>query len=217
MKNDIEIQTDILAEIRWDPKIKASSIGVEVSNGIATLSGYVDSYSEKVNAEKAAKRVSGVRAIAQEIQVLLPDSSVRSDTEIARQMQSIISWSSIDLNKEINIKVERGFITLSGKVEAYHQKELAQSYASNMLGVTGVCNLIEVLPKLTGPIIKKDIQDAFTRQAIDQAKKLNIQINQNIVTITGKVKSWSERNSAINAAWSIPTVKKVIDQLQVGY
>lgn len=216
MKNDLEIQADVLAEMRWDPKINAPQIGVEVSNGVVTLSGYVESYLEKISAEKAAKRVIGVGAIAQEIKVLLPGSSIRSDTEIARQIQSIISWSDIDPNDQIHIKVEQGFITLSGKVEAFHKKELAQKYASNMLGVTGICNLIEIEPKLTGSVIKKDIQDAFTRQAIDQAQKLDIMINQNIVTIAGKVKSWSERNSAINAAWSIPTVKNVIDRIQIA-
>ena len=216
MKNDLEIQADVLAELRWDPKINAPQIGVEVSNGVVTLSGYVESYLEKVSAEKAAKRVIGVGAIAQEIKVLLPGSSIRSDTEIARQIQSIISWSDIDPNDQIHIKVEHGFVTLSGKVEAFHKKELAQKYASNMLGVTGICNLIEIEPKLTGSVIKKDIQDAFTRQAIDQAQKLDIMINQNIVTIAGKVKSWSERNSAINAAWSIPTVKNVIDRIQIA-
>ena len=179
MKNDLEIQADVLAEMRWDPKINAPQIGVEVSNGVVTLSGYVESYLEKISAEKAAKRVIGVGAIAQEIKVLLPGSSIRSDT-------------------------------------AFHKKELAQQYTSNMLGVTGICNLIEIEPKLTGSVIKKDIQDAFTRQAIDQAQKLDIMINQNIVTIAGKVKSWSERNSAINAAWSIPTVKNVIDRIQIA-
>lgn len=216
MKNDLEIQADVLAELHWDPKINAPQIGVEVSNGVVTLSGYVESYLEKISAEKAAKRVIGVGAIAQEIKVLLPGSSIRSDTEIARQIQSIISWSDIDPNDQIHIKVEHGFVTLSGKVEAFHKKELAQKYASNMLGVTGICNLIEIEPKLTGSVIKKDIQDAFTRQAIDQAQKLDIMINQNIVTIAGKVKSWSERNSAINAAWSIPTVKNVIDRIQIA-
>ena len=216
MKNDLEIQADVLAEMRWDPKINAPQIGVEVSNGVVTLSGYVESYLEKVSAEKAAKRVIGVGAIAQEIKVLLPGSSIRSDTEIARQIQSIISWSDIDPNDQIHIKVEHGFVTLSGKVEAFYKKELTQKYASNMLGVTGICNLIEIEPKLTGSVIKKDIQDAFTRQAIDQAQKLDIMINQNIVTIAGKVKSWSERNSAINAAWSIPTVKNVIDRIQIA-
>jgi osmotically-inducible protein OsmY len=216
MKNDLEIQVDVLAELRWDSKINAPQIGVEVSNGVVTLSGYVESYLEKSSAEKAAKRVIGVGAIAQEIRVLLPGSSIRCDTEIARQIQSIIRLSDIDPNDQIHIKVEQGFITLSGKVEAFHKKELAQKYASNMLGVTGICNLIEIEPKLTGPVIKKDIQDAFTRQAIDQAQKLDIMINQNIVTFAGKVKSWSERNSAINAAWSIPTVKNVIDKIQIA-
>ena len=126
MKNDLEIQSDVLAELHWDPKIKAPQIGVEVSNGVVTLSGYVESYLEKISAEKAAKRVIGVGAIAQEIKVLLPGSSIRSDTEIARQIQSIISWSDIDPNDQIHIKVEHGFVTLSGKVEAFHKKELAQ-------------------------------------------------------------------------------------------
>lgn len=216
MKTDLEIQTDVLAEIRWDPKIKAAHIGVEVSEGVVTLSGYVENYSEKLNAEMAAKRVLGVRAIAQEIQVLLPGESYRSDTEIAHQIQTIIKWSGIDPLEQIEIKVEQGFITLSGVVEAHHQRELAQSYASNMSGVTGVSNLIQITPRVSGPVIKQDIQEAFTRQAIDEAKNLDILIDKNTVTIIGKVKNWSERNTAINTAWSIPTVKNVIDKIQIS-
>lgn len=216
MRSDIEIQADVLDEIRWDPRITATNVGVEVSEGVVTLSGHVESYFEKLHAEKAAKRVYGVHAISQEIRVLLPGSSVRSDTEIARQIQSIILWSSIDPDEHIYIKVERGFITLSGKVDAYHQKELAQNFATNMLGVIGVTNLIKIEPKLSIPIIKKDIKDSFKRQAVDQAEKLDITIDKNIVTIAGKVKSWSERNSAINTVWSIPTVENVIDRIQVA-
>lgn len=215
MRSDIEIQADVLDEIRWDPRITATNVGVEVSEGVVTLSGHVESYSEKLHAEKAVKRVYGVHAISQEIRVLLPGSSVRSDTEIARQIQSIILWSNIDPDEHIYIKVERGFITLSGKVDAYHQKELAQNFATNMLGVIGVTNLIKIEPKLSIPIIKKDIKDSFKRKAVDQAEKLDITIDKNIVTIAGKVKSWSERNSAINAVWSIPTVENVIDRIQV--
>ena len=190
MKTDIEIQEDVLAEIRWDPKIQAPNIGVSVTDGIVTLSGYVDSFAEKLNAERAAKRVRGVGAIAQEIKVILPGSSIRSDTEIARQTESLISWSGLDPDNQIHAKVEQGFITLSGEVEAYHQKETIQGMISHMIGVTDVCNLIEIKPKLSIPIVKEDIENALKRQAIDQAQKLQIEIDSNIVTISGRVRNW---------------------------
>ena len=123
MRDDIEIQADVLAEIRWDPKIKASHIGVEVAEGVVTLSGYVESYSEKINAEKAAKRVRGVRAIAQEIKVLLPGSSTRSDTEIARAAMDALQWNAYRLADLVNIKVENGFITLSGEVPWHFERD----------------------------------------------------------------------------------------------
>lgn len=216
MKSDIKIQDDVLAEICLDPKIKASNIGIEVSEGVVTLTGYVETYSEKINAEKAVKRLDEVHTIAQEIQVLVPGSHIRSDTEIARQVQSIIKWSGIDTNDQIYIKVEQGFVTLSGKVETTYQKDIAQNYASNMLGVKNVINLIEIDPKLSVLTIKQNIQDALTRQAIDDTKKIHVAINQNIVTIAGQVKSYSEKNCVINATWLTPKVKNVIDRLQIG-
>ena len=215
IKSDIKIQDDVLAEISLDPKIKASNIGVEVSEGVVTLTGYVQTYSEKKIVEKAVRRLDEAHAIAQEIQVLVPGSHIRSDTEIARQVQSIIKWSDIDTNDQIHIKVEQGFVTLSGKVESSHQKDIAQSYTSNMLGVKGVINLIEIEPKLSIPIIKQNIQDALTHQAIDDAERIHVAINKNTVTMAGKVKNWSEKNCVINAARLTPKVKNVIDRLQI--
>ena len=215
MKTDLEIQQDVLIELRQDPHIQASHIGVEVSNGIVTISGHVASYYEKWKAEKATKRVKGVNALAQEINVILPGSSSRSDSEIAYQIQSLINWSNIDPDNNIKAKVEEGFVTLSGTVESYSQKELTQHLITNLIGITGICNLIDIEPKLSVPLVKKDIANSFKRQAIDEANNLDIAINNNIVTLSGKVHSWSERNSAINAAWAIPSVKNVVDQIQI--
>jgi osmotically-inducible protein OsmY len=215
MKTDLEIQKDVLTELMQDPHIHASHIGVEVSNGIVTLSGHVESYYEKWKAEKAAKQVKGVHALAQEIKVILPGSSTRSDSEIAYQLQSLINWSNIDPESNIKAKVEEGFVTLSGTVESYSQKELVQHLIANLIGITGICNLINIEPKLSIPLVKKDITDSFRRQAIDEANNLDIAIDNNIVTLSGKVHSWSERNSAVNAAWAIPSVKNVVDKIQI--
>ena len=215
MKTDLEIQKDVLTELMHDPHIHAGHIGVEVSNGVVTLSGHVESYYEKWKAEKATKQVKGVNALAQEIKVILPGSSTRSDSEISYQIQSLINWSNINPDNNIKAKVEAGFITLSGTVESHSQKELVQHLIANLIGITGICNLINVEPKLSIPLVKKDITDSFRRQAIDEANNLDIAIDNNIVTLSGKVHSWSERNSAVNAAWTIPSVKNVVDKIQI--
>lgn len=216
MKTDLEIQNDVLTELMYDPYIHASQIGVEVSNGVVTLSGHVESYHEKWKAEKIAKRVKGVCALAQEIKVILPGSSSRSDSEIAHQIHSLINWSTLDPDNHIKAKVEEGFVTLSGTVESHSQKELTQHLISNLIGITGICNLIEIEPQLSVPLVKKDIAESFRRQAIDEANNLNIVIDHHVVTLSGKVHSWSERNSAINAAWAIPSVKNVIDKIHIA-
>ncbi|MBU3593665.1 BON domain-containing protein [Polynucleobacter sp. 71A-WALBACH] len=215
MKTDLEIQKDVLTELMHDPHIHAGHIGVEVSNGVVTLSGHVESYYEKWKAEKATKQVKGVNALAQEIKVILPGSSTRSDSEISYQIQSLINWSNINPDNNIKAKVEAGFITLSGTVESHSQKELVQHLIANLIGITGICSLINVEPKLSIPLVKKDITDSFRRQAIDEANNLDIAIDNNIVTLSGKVHSWSERNSAVNAAWTIPSVKNVVDKIQI--
>jgi osmotically-inducible protein OsmY len=215
MKTDLEIQKDVLTELMQDPHIHASHIGVEVSNGVVTLSGHVESYYEKWKAEIAAKQVKDVHALAQEIKVILPGSSTRSDSEIAYQLQSLINWSNIDPESNIKAEVEEGFVTLSGTVESYSQKELVQHLIANLIGITGICNLINIEPKLSIPLVKKDITDSLRRQAIDEANNLDIAIDNNIVTLSGKVHSWSERNSAVNAAWAIPSIKNVVDKIQI--
>ena len=192
MKSNTQIQDKILAE-RLDPKIKASNISVEVSDGDVTLSGYAETDSEKSNAEQAVRRLNDEHAIAQELQVLVPGTCIRSDAEIAHQVHRIIKWSGIDTNNQIHIKVEQGIVTLSGKVETLHQKDIAQSYASNMLGVKGINNLIVIVPKLSIPIVKKNIQDALTRQAIHDVENIHVSIHENTVTLAGKVKSWPKK------------------------
>ena len=215
MKTDLEIQKDVLTELKQDHHIHANYIGVEVSKGVVTLSGHVESYFEKWKAEKATKQVQGVHALAQEINVILPGSSSRSDSEIAHQIKSLINWSNIDPNNKIKAKVEEGFVTLGGTVDSHSQRELVQHLIANLIGITGICNLIDIEPKLSIPLVKKGITGSFRRQAIDEANNLEIAIDNNIVTLSGKVHSWSERNLAINAAWEITSVKEVVDRIQI--
>ncbi|MFZ9611348.1 MAG: BON domain-containing protein [Methylococcales bacterium] len=215
MKTDLEIRDDVLIELKRNPHIHASQIGLEIRDGIVTLSGHVEHFCEKWNAEQTAKQIKGVRAIVQEIKVILPGSSIRSDTEIAYQIERFIAWSNLDPENKILTKVERGFVTLTGKIESQTQKELIQHFISNLIGISGITNLLEIEPKLSIELVKKDIVDTFRRQAIDEANNIDIAIDQNIVTLSGKVHSWSERNSAISAAWTIPSVKNVIDKIQI--
>ena len=217
MKTDIELQQDVVAELRWEPKVNPAHIGVEVNNGIVTLSGHVDNFSEKIAAIAAAKRVSGVGTLAVELDVIIPGSFRRSDSELAKLIKDILKWSDPKLAEHIFIQVEDGVVILSGHLEWQHQKETAEQLIHNLSGISGITNNIEIRPSLTAPLIKADIEAALQRQTHKEIEDLTVAINGDVVTIQGKVYSWRERNSILYTAWSIPGVRKVIDQFQVTY
>jgi osmotically-inducible protein OsmY len=214
MKTDLEVRDDVLIQLKHNQHIHASQIGVEVRDVIVTLSGHVGHFSEMWSAEQTTKRVKGIRTIVQEIKVIQLGSSIRSDTKIAYQIERLISWSNLDPENKILNKVERRFVALTGKIKSQTHRELVQHFISNLIGISRILNLLEIEPKLSIEFVKKDIVDTFRRQAIDEANNIDIAIDQNIVTLSGKVHSWSERNSAISAAWTIPSVKNVIAKIQ---
>lgn len=215
MKTDMDIQHDVLAELRWEPKVNPAHIGVEVNDGIVTLSGYVENFSEKIAAIEAAKRVAGVRTLAVELDVIIPGSLRRSDSELAKLINDILKWSNPQLAERIFVQVEEGMVILTGHLEWQHQKETAESFIRNLSGITGIANDIEIRPSLTVPLVKADIEAALKRQTHTEVENLAVDINGDVVTIQGKVYSWRERNATLHAAWSVPGVRKVVDHIQV--
>ena len=161
MKTDSQLKKDVNAELEWEPAVHAERIGVEVKDGVVTLSGEVSSFSEKWNAERVAQRVLGVRALAINLNVKLGDSSRRTDVDIARSVKDTLSWSNYLSTETINVMVEDGWLTLTGTVQWQFQRELAESSVRHLLGVTGVSNQIAIKQTLTSKVVKSDIEAAL--------------------------------------------------------
>lgn len=217
MKTDTQLQQDVMAELKWEPSVNAAQIGVEVKDGVVTLTGHANSFAEKWNAERAAQRVAGVKALAIEMDVTLPGSSKRNDADIARSAENVLQWTA-DLPKDgVKVMVENGWITLSGEVDWEYQRQAAMRAVRNLLGVTGVSDEIAIKAKLPLSAVKSDIEAALMRRAIDDAQNISVEVRGAEVTLTGEVHSWSERELAEHAAWSTPGVQRVVDLITVAY
>lgn len=217
MKTDTQLQQDVMAELKWEPSVNAAQIGVEVKDGVVTLTGHANSFAEKWNAERAAQRVAGVKALAIEMDVTLPGSSKRNDADIARSAENVLQWTA-DLPKDgVKVMVENGWITLSGEVDWEYQRQAAMRAVRNLLGVTGVSDEIAIKAKLPLSAVKSDIEAALMRRAIDDAQNISVEVRGAEVTLRGEVHSWSERELAEHAAWSTPGVQRVVDLITVAY
>jgi len=217
MKTDIQVQQDVLAELKWQPSVNAADIGVEVKDGIVTLAGHVDSYAEKWDAERFAQRVAGVKAIAVEIDVTLPGSSKRNDADIARAAENVMEWMTYSPKEKVKIKVEGGWVTLSGEVEWEYQRRAAKNGVGQLMGVTGVSDQITIKPQLSSDTVKAGIEASLSRRAKADSKNIEVEVNGDRVTLTGTVHSWDERKLAEQSAWSAPGVRSVVDYMIVGY
>lgn len=215
MKTDMQIQTDVMEELKWEPSLYASSIGVSVKNGIVTLSGIVDAYSKKLAAEKAAKKVSGVKALAEDIQIGVSPSYRRTDTEIAEAVLNILKWHSAVREEKVKIKVEDGTVTLEGEVDWEYQRYNARMAIENVQGVRSVINLIKVKPKVTVADVRNKIGSAFQRNASIDANKITVEVNGSTVTLRGEVRSIAEKEAAEQAAWNAPGITEVEAFLEV--
>ena len=215
MKTDDKLKQDIAAELKWDPSLHTSEIGVEVKDGVVTLAGHVGSYSEKINAEHAAQRVKGVQALAVELEVTLSGDSRRDDAQIARAAKNVLDWVSILPLESVNVMVEDGWITLSGFVEWHYQRLAAKAAVQYLMGVKGVSNQISVKPRISTDAVKSDIEAALQRSAQSDAQNIRVDVDGSDVTLSGKVHSWSERNMARHSAWNSPGVRTVIDNIDV--
>lgn len=216
MKSDSQLQEDVIAELKWDPAVEATSIGVETKEGIVTLTGHVDSYPQRWAAEKAAQRVAGVKGLAVEIEVALATSNKRSDTEIAVAARHALDWNSSLPKIGIQLIVRDGWITLSGEVGWAYQREAATSAVRDLIGVVGVVNSLKVKSKVETRDVKKKIVAAFHRQAQVDARKIDIAVDGAEVTLSGNVDSWAEKAAARDAAWAAPGVWSVVDRMTVA-
>jgi osmotically-inducible protein OsmY len=215
MKTDKEIQDDVIAEMSWDPILKATEVGVAVKNGVVTLSGTLNSYAKKVAAEKAAKRVAGVRAVAEDIEVKYGREVEKNDSELADTILLAFKIQNISDPDKLKIKVEDGIVTLEGEVSWKYQKNTLASIVSTIHGVNGINNLITIKPAIMPDDLKKQLRAAFHRSATIDSSKIDFEINGTIVTIKGKVRSWAEMNDAENAVWKSPGVSKVVNGLSI--
>ena len=218
MKTDTQLQQDVIAELKWEPSVNAAQIGVEVKDGIVTLAGHVTSYAEKLGAERAAQRVSGVKALAVEMDVKLSGSSKRTDADIARSAENILEWTTYLPKDHVKVMVESGWVTLSGEVDWEYQRQAAAKGIRYLMGVRGISDQIVInKPKVSLSAVKSEIEAALKRRATADAQKISVEVHGADVTLTGKVHSWSERDLARNSAWGTSGVQNVVDNMTVAY
>ena len=213
--NDLQLQQRVLDELTFDPSVNAAHIGIAARGGVVTLTGHVSSVAEKFAAERAVRRVKGVKAIAQELDIHLPPDKKAADDEIAQRALKMLDWDVLIPRGAISVEVEHGIITVSGTVEWGYQRDEVERDLRRLGGVRGVVNLIEVRPHVDAADVQASLRAAFERNAGLEASGITVSVADNCVTLSGKVKSWIEREEAERAAWSVPGVAAVDDRIVI--
>ncbi len=216
MDQDRVLQRKVIAELEWEPAVESADIGVSVVDGVVALSGYVKSYAEKLAAERAVRRVAGAKAIAEELKVRYDTDAKTADHEIARRILDVFGWNVLLPKDKLQVKVENGWVTLSGEVEWQYQNHEAKRVAAQINGVTGVSNNITIKQRLHPSDVRKQIEDAFERQAGLDARGVIVAVDGHKVTLSGQVHAWFERQAAERAAWAAPGVTQVVDRIAVN-
>lgn len=217
MKTDHQLHQDVCAELNWEPSIQATRIGVAVKDGVVTLTGDVDSFADKWQAERSAQRVGGVKSLAVDLKVQLQGSDRRTDADIARAVESVLQWSANGPAGALKVMVEGGCVTLSGDVDWKYQKEAAVDSVSYLVGVTGVSDQISIKPRVSAQGVQSDIEAALRRTAQANAQTISVEVRGTEVTLGGTARSWAQRELASKAAWGSPGVCNVIDQIQMAH
>lgn len=215
MKTDRQLKQEIEDELEWDPAVTATDIGVEVTNGVVTLSGHPPSFAEKLAAEKAAQRVAGVKGVAVDMQVRLPKKDEHTDEEVASAVRAILHWTVAVPDDAVKVQVEKGWVTLTGAVDWAYQRHTIVRTVGHMRGVRGLSSAIEVRRQVASEEISKNIEQAMRRHAEREVKHIGIAVKDGTVTLTGKVGSHAERAVVRGVAWSARGVCAVVDDLVV--
>lgn len=213
--DDTELRCRVLEELDWEPSVDASAIGVAAKDGIVTLTGTVVSYAQKKNAERAAKRVSGIKAVAEDLVIKLPGAAERGDTDIAQSVLSSLRFNVSIQHERIQVTVESGWVTLDGEVEWQYQKTTAENAIKYTMGVQGITNRISVKPHVSAADVKTKIEGAFARRAQLDANQIKVESTDNKVVLRGNVRSWQAKEQAEQAAWSAPGVSNVENNVVV--
>ena len=217
MRTDKQLHEDVVEALAWEPSIRHDDIAVGAKDGVVTLSGYVDSFAEKIRAERIVEKMSGVKVLADTLKVKLPGTSLRSDTDIAHEIVNAFRWNIQVPHDRVKAKVENGWVTLEGDVEWYYQSAAAERAVHYLTGVRGVTNLLRVKPpKVSTFEVGQKIKNALRRSAEVDADRITVEARDGQVTLRGTVRSFAERRDAEYAAWSAPGVSAVNDQIVVS-
>jgi osmotically-inducible protein OsmY len=216
MRSDSDIKRDVEEELKWEPNVDATDIAVVVKNGVVTLTGFVRSYAHKLAAERAAKSVSGVIGLANDLEVRVPGADERPDPEIAREVAAELKVWLPASSEHIKPVVKNGWVTLEGEVEWNYQRDYAERAIRWIKGVKGVSNLIRLTPRVTPTEIKRKIEEAFRRSALIDANRVTVEASGDAVMLGGTVRSWAERQEAERAAWLAPGVTRVDNRITIS-
>jgi osmotically-inducible protein OsmY len=216
-RTDAQIQSDVLAELKWEPRVQPNEIGVAVKNGVVTLAGWVDSYTKRWAAEDAAHRVRGVKAVANDIEVRLSSADERTDADIAAAAVRALEWDAFIPVDKVDVTVSKGWVTLKGEVEWQYQKQDAERVIRRLTGVTGLTNLITVKPRVAASELKEKIEKALVRSVETDAKRITVEVDGDAVILKGTVKSWAEREEAEREAWAAPGVASVDNRITIAF
>jgi osmotically-inducible protein OsmY len=216
-RTDRDIQHDVLLELRWDSRVRETEIGVEVDNGVVTLTGTVDSYAKKIAAKEAAHRVCGVLDVADDVVVKLPGSLRRTDTEIAHAVREALEWNAFVPDTRIRSTVGDGWVSLEGEVSTLREKEDAEAAVRSLAGVRAVNNRLTVTPVKADPArLRQSIEEALARRAEREAEKIHVSVENGTVTLEGRVRTWPEKKAVLGTVSHAPGVRQLRDRLAVN-
>jgi osmotically-inducible protein OsmY len=216
MKTNAELQKDVQDAIQWEPLLYSAEIGVVVNNGIVSLTGNVDSYAKKLQAEHAAKNVLGVKVLVEDIEVKLPDPRSKTDVEIASEIITAFNANSFIPQEKITVKVEDGWVDLDGEVSWEYLREITENSVKYLPGVKGIYNNITINPEIRDAVEKSDIERALDRSSIDNSE-IRVSVTGTTATLTGTVHTWYQKEEAGRIAWKTPGIQDVKNKLEVDY